>query len=78
MGLNGYTNRWLVRHQGEMMNVSCDPLIDHRFGNFVIMPEKRHCATIIVIDDRVYFEFFGSNPATACHAWGECKCTYIP
>ena len=31
-GYEEYTNRWLVRHEGIMINISCGELLDHKHG----------------------------------------------
>jgi hypothetical protein len=69
---DGVTTRWLVRHEGVMANISCEEIIDHPHGTFVIMPEVRHCAVSLDTGDRLYLEFIASS--STCHGWTECEC----
>ena len=74
-GLNGYTTRWLARHDGAMTNLSCELLLNHPHGNLIVMPDQRHCAGVLVTEmSEIYTEFFASNPDSECTGWVECKC----
>jgi len=72
-----YTTRWLVRHEDEMVNLSCAEAIEHPHGSFLIMPEQKHCAVALPVGDLYYLEFFASSPDGECHGWGECRCEEV-
>ena len=72
--VDGFTLTWQTVHQGTMTGLSCQitPTAD---GSIVEIPsETRHCAASLQIEQRLYFEFFASNPESQCHGWAECMC----
>jgi len=87
-GQDGYTTRWLARHEGTMFDlepkpdhqapIPCEALIEHPHGNFVIMPEEGpdagHCVVGLDTGGHTYLEFIASKPDIQCHGWTECQC----
>jgi len=70
-----YTTRWLVRHEGELQNISCEDTIEQpQQGSFLIMPDTKHCVVGRPVGDVYYLEFFASYPEIGCHGWAECRC----
>ena len=75
---------WFAWHAGVLvsgLDPTADKCILSQNGNKTRVefePGKTRCGARLMTEQSQYFEHFGSNPATGCLAWVECKVLSVP